>query len=358
MSALALRAAAALEAHEPPEARGLRRDEVRLLVAERATGAARRTRASATCRRSSTPGDLLVVNTSATLAGRARRAARRHAVELHLSTPLPGDRPLGRRAARGDGAPFRAAAAGERARRCPAAARATLARALRSARRGCGSPSSTLAGAAARLPRAGTAARSATATSASEWPLDGLPDRLRAEPGSAEMPSAGRPFTAELITGACRARHRRRADRCCTPASRRSSSGERPYPERFRVPAATARLVNATPRRGRSRDRRRHDRRARARDRRRAGTARSRPPRAGRASSSRPRRGRPRGRRPADRLARTRARRTCGCSRPSPAASCSSAPTPRRSARLPLARVRRRAPDPPLTPADSATSHL
>ena len=49
---------------------------------------------------------------------------------------------------------------------------------------------------------------------------------------------------------------------------------EPPYPERFRVPAETARLVNADARLGRARDRGRHDRRARAGDRRRAPTAR------------------------------------------------------------------------------------
>src|SRR4051812_29174104 len=55
-----------LEAHEPPEARGVGRDGVRMLVAERSTGRTshhRFTDLPALLR----PGDVLVVNTSATL---------------------------------------------------------------------------------------------------------------------------------------------------------------------------------------------------------------------------------------------------------------------------------------------------
>ena len=65
------------------------------------------------------------------------------------------------------------------------------------------------------------------------------------EPGSAEMPSAGRPFTAELVAelvGAAASTSRRSRS---TPACPRSRRGEPPYPERYRVPAETARLVNA-----------------------------------------------------------------------------------------------------------------
>src|SRR5579884_2789306 len=57
---------AVLEAHEPPELRGLRRDQVRLLVTERASGAITHTtfdRIGDFLR----PGDLLVVNASRTV---------------------------------------------------------------------------------------------------------------------------------------------------------------------------------------------------------------------------------------------------------------------------------------------------
>src|SRR5262249_58416366 len=81
---------ARLEAHEPPEARGLRRDRVRLMIASRGAGAIVHTRFD------ELPsfllaGDLLVVNTSATLPA-ALSARRRDGtrLQLRLSTPSPG----------------------------------------------------------------------------------------------------------------------------------------------------------------------------------------------------------------------------------------------------------------------------
>src|SRR5438876_4183311 len=81
----------ALEAGEPPEARGLARDEVRLLVSYRADNRI----AHARFRDLPSfldPGDLLVINTSGTMnaALPALRAGGQQ-VELHLSTHLPGD---------------------------------------------------------------------------------------------------------------------------------------------------------------------------------------------------------------------------------------------------------------------------
>ena len=80
---------AGLEAHEPPEARGLTRDEVRMMVAYRGDGRI----VHARFRDLPTflvPGDLLVVNNSGTLP--AALVAEREGgtrFELHLSTPLP-----------------------------------------------------------------------------------------------------------------------------------------------------------------------------------------------------------------------------------------------------------------------------
>ena len=65
MSALGL--PALIEANEPPEARGLARDGVRLLVADQADGTVTHARFDELPRLLS-PGDLVVVNTSATLA--------------------------------------------------------------------------------------------------------------------------------------------------------------------------------------------------------------------------------------------------------------------------------------------------
>ncbi|MGI8678118.1 MAG: S-adenosylmethionine:tRNA ribosyltransferase-isomerase [Jatrophihabitans sp.] len=65
------------------------------------------------------------------------------------------------------------------------------------------------------------------------------------EPGSAEMPSAGRPFTPGLVTGLVT---RGIAVAPITLHTGVSSQdfGEPPQPERYRVPASTARLVTMT----------------------------------------------------------------------------------------------------------------
>src|ERR1051326_1886984 len=80
-----------LEAGEPPEARGLARDEVRLMVSTLAEDQIVHTR----FREIGTfleAGDLLVINTSGTMnAALDALAEDGTALELHLSTHLPGD---------------------------------------------------------------------------------------------------------------------------------------------------------------------------------------------------------------------------------------------------------------------------
>ncbi|MFD0538697.1 S-adenosylmethionine:tRNA ribosyltransferase-isomerase [Actinomadura luteofluorescens] len=76
---------AALEAHEPPEARGRTRDGVRLLVSRRATGALTH-HEFRDLPGLLDPGDLLVVNTSATLPA----AVRLDRISVHFSTPVQG----------------------------------------------------------------------------------------------------------------------------------------------------------------------------------------------------------------------------------------------------------------------------
>ncbi len=101
-----------LEASEPPEARGLTRDAVRMLVARRAGGEL----VHSTFTLLPTfldAGDLVVVNTSGTLpAAVDALAADGAAVVVHLSTHLGGDRwvveprlPDGRASQRWDGRP-------------------------------------------------------------------------------------------------------------------------------------------------------------------------------------------------------------------------------------------------------------
>jgi S-adenosylmethionine:tRNA ribosyltransferase-isomerase len=65
------------------------------------------------------------------------------------------------------------------------------------------------------------------------------------EPGSAEMPSAGRPFTTELVTDLV-ARGIVLAPIALHTGVSSQEPGEPPQPERYRVPEATARLVNLT----------------------------------------------------------------------------------------------------------------
>ena len=77
-----------LEAAEPPEARGLKRDEVRLLVSRIDTDTIAHSRFSE-LPRWLLPGDLLVVNTSGTLnAALVARARNGDRFEVHLSTRM------------------------------------------------------------------------------------------------------------------------------------------------------------------------------------------------------------------------------------------------------------------------------
>jgi S-adenosylmethionine:tRNA ribosyltransferase-isomerase len=246
MSALAFELPERLEAHAPPESRGLRRDEVQLLVARRAEGSIEHARFS------ELPsflhaGDLLVVNTSATLAAAvdARRAGDADALELHFSTPAPGEGPAYwivelRRAAR----PFSGLAAGERLT-LPAGASAQLvARYAASGR---------LWLARLDLPPAPASVAEYLAVHGrpirygyvpEPWPLDAYQTAFALQPGSAEMPSAARPFTPELVT--------RLVSHGVLFAPVLLHTGvssperhEAPYPERYRVPAGTARLAGA-----------------------------------------------------------------------------------------------------------------
>src|SRR6266702_2938195 len=78
-----------LEAHEPPEARGLARDQVRLLVSHRGDNSVEH-RGFRDLPDVLRPGDLVVANDSATLAAAltARRVDGRQ-ISLHVSTRLP-----------------------------------------------------------------------------------------------------------------------------------------------------------------------------------------------------------------------------------------------------------------------------
>ncbi len=75
------------------------------------------------------------------------------------------------------------------------------------------------------------------------WPLTAYQNVYSAEPGSAEMPSAGRPFTAEVITRLV-AKGVDVAPIVLHTGVASLEATELPYPERMRVPEPTADRVN------------------------------------------------------------------------------------------------------------------
>jgi S-adenosylmethionine:tRNA ribosyltransferase-isomerase len=238
MSALTFELPARLEADRPPASR----DGVRLLVANRTDGSIVHS-----CFRDLphflAPGDLLVLNTSATLPA-ALPATRSDGteLELRLSTPAPGLDPerswiveLREREA-----PFAAAEVGEELI-LPAGATARIlipyaAPRLWLARLDLPQPLQ------AYLAKHGHAIRYRYVRDS--WPLDAYQNVYAVEPGSAEMASAGRPLTAELITRLVAGGVMVVPITLHTGVSSQERH-ERPYAERYRVTAQTARLVNA-----------------------------------------------------------------------------------------------------------------
>jgi S-adenosylmethionine:tRNA ribosyltransferase-isomerase len=235
----------ALEAHEPPEARGLERDAVRMLVAERATGRLDHRRARDLPGELAS-GDLVVVNTSATLpaALRARRASGDE-VDLHLSVPMPGSTHRLVELRR-DGARVRDGRPGE-VLELPAGGRARLVAPYLSGPRLWAAALTLPAPLAAYLGHHGRPIRYRHVPRA--WPLSEYQTVYALVPGSSEMPSAGRPLTTGLIT-ALVARGIAVAPIVLHAGVSSPEEGEPPVPEPYRVPPATARLVEVTRRAG------------------------------------------------------------------------------------------------------------
>ena len=232
-----------LEAHEPPEARGLRRDEVRLMVADGRDGSIVDSHFRELPRFLS-PGDLLVVNTSATMPA-ALPAVREDGseLELRLSTPAPHAEEMSwwRVELRRGESPFRDVVDGERLSLPDGGGARILAPYAGGAR---------LWLAELELPepldsylrRHGRPIRYRYVPR--EWPLESYQNAYALEPGSAEMASAGRPFTPELIT-ALAARGVLIAPLVLHTGVSSPERGEAPYAEPYRVPAHTAQLANA-----------------------------------------------------------------------------------------------------------------
>lgn len=242
-----------LEATEPPEARGLARDGVRLLVS-RGTPPQITHHCFPDIVEALEPGDLLVINTSGTL-NAALEATRSDgsSLEVHLSTHLPGDIwTLELRLPGPKGTlPFRDGHAGE-VIQLPAGGTATLLapyatnRASLAPDQGVRLWLATLALPCALQPylaRHGFPIRYGYVPR--RWPAHYYQTVYATEVGSAEMPSAGRAFTPEIITRLI-ARGVQIAPLLLHTGVSSLEDHEPPYEEYYRVPLATARAVNAT----------------------------------------------------------------------------------------------------------------
>jgi S-adenosylmethionine:tRNA ribosyltransferase-isomerase len=244
-----------LSATGPPEARGLARDGVRLLVAP-----GRRPVQHARFRdlgRHLNAGDLLVVNVSGTLAAAvdATRFDPRGRIQqavVHVATALDdGSWVVELRSPPDGAAPVLDARAGEQLR-LPGGGTLTLLEPYGAAQaagvrlwRTAPGAGTDLAGV---LDRHGRPIRYAYVDR--PWPLAAYQTVFATESGSAEMPSAARPFTAELVAELVSAGVLFAPVLLHTGVSSLESH-EPPPPERFRVPASTAALVNWVRSRGR-----------------------------------------------------------------------------------------------------------
>jgi S-adenosylmethionine:tRNA ribosyltransferase-isomerase len=253
VSALAFALAPGLEASEPPEARGIARDEVRLMAVSRAGGAIVHTRFR-DLPEHLRPGDLLVINNSATLpAAVPARHEDGSAIEVRFATRArPPAAPdlfvIELRGGQGEPLPG-AGRAGEEIH-LPASARLQLLAPY------AGRGRLWLARASLRPHRARTTHDALHQYLLAHghpirygyvpepWPLSAYQTAWATKPGSAEMPSAGRPFTPELVSRLLA------GGVLIAPITLHCgvSSPERnepPYAEEFTVPVSTARLARA-----------------------------------------------------------------------------------------------------------------
>lgn len=249
-----------LAAREPPEVRGLARDQVRLMVSRMSDDVITHARFF-DFPDFTNPGDVVVVNASATInaaldAQRESNSGNSSDIVLHLSTPLSENRwvvELRQHAEKGT-SPLLDAEAGELIH-LPAGASAGLI--------GPYLPDSdAYPGGRVRLWIAElTLPEHSTTYTArygmpirysyvrKSWPLSYYQTIFSAESGSAEMPSAGRGFTHEIVERLARKGVRIVPLVLHTGVSSLEAE-EPPYPERYRVPNATALAINSARSRG------------------------------------------------------------------------------------------------------------
>jgi S-adenosylmethionine:tRNA ribosyltransferase-isomerase len=233
-----------LEAHDPPEALGRARDDVRMLVARGGEPDLVDARPSDVPRLLA-PGDLLVINVSATLpAALPATGPRGEHLRVHLSTPAPPPEDPSRwtvelRLPRGSSSlPHRGGAPGL-ALGLPGGGTAHL---VGPAAEG----ADRLWVAELNLPgplepylvRHGEPIRYGRVSR--PWPISAYQTVYAGVPGSAEMPSAGRPLTHEIL-GALAAVGVGVAPIVLLAGVSSPEPGEPPVPERWHVSASTAR---------------------------------------------------------------------------------------------------------------------
>jgi len=236
-----------LEASIPPEARGITRDAVRMLVATRSDGNIAHTYFSELPRLLD-EGDLVVVNTSGTLAAAVSGTTRDgRSVEVHLSTRLPAG--LWTLELRQGHDPLLDAQAGELIE-LEGGGRIELLAPYSQASSGVRLWVATLA---VRGPVPSYLAVNGRPIQygyvKGSWPITMYQNVYSTEPGSAEMPSAGRPFTPEVLTRLV-ARGIGVVPVLLHTGVASLEASEPPYPEPFRVSGATAHRVNDTHRNG------------------------------------------------------------------------------------------------------------
>ena len=238
-----------LEAPSPPEYRGMTRDAVRMLVATKSDGSLVHSHFSELPRFLS-EGDLVVVNTSGTLAAELSGTAPDGSeVQVHLSTQLPAG--LWTLEVRKDGRALLDAEPGTIVR-LPDGGRATLLSAYSPGPGGIGvrlwiSRLEMPERLHSYLARYGRPIRYGYVQGS--YPISAYQNVYVTEPGSAEMPSAGRPFTPEVITRLV-AKGVGIAPLLLHTGVASLEANEPPYAEYFKVSLPTAHRNNDTRRRG------------------------------------------------------------------------------------------------------------
>ena len=227
------------EARVPPEERGLARDEVRMLVASPGRVEHLRVRSLPDVLHS---GDLLVVNTSATVPAAVPLLGDRYGETVHVSTQLDGGEWVVELRVRGNTGPARTGPGDVLA--LPGGLHLTVVEPHPPGQ--------------ARLWRTLPDVPTGTVRYLARHgrpvgyryldhpvPLSALQTVFAREPGSAEMPSAGRPLSLRVLVGLM-SRGVVVAPVLLHAGVSSQEKLEPPQPELFTVPAVTARLVGST----------------------------------------------------------------------------------------------------------------